>query len=101
MEEMEDMLVKEMSLIRRKTLGISANNVGTAFMQNFEDINKVVEDYNKQSEDAFQNDAILYFQSQKENYQKQIEKLQARVEKSKKQKEELDVVINTLNSEVE
>lgn len=50
-----------MSLIRRKTLGISANNVGDAFMQNFEDINKVVEDYNKQSEDAFKNDAALYF----------------------------------------
>ncbi len=52
-EEVDDFLDKGMSLIRRKTLGISANNVGDAFMKNFEDVNKVVEDYNKQSEDAF------------------------------------------------
>ena len=69
-DEVDNMLNKGMSLIRRKTLGISANNVGDAFMQNFEDINKVVEDYNKQSEDAFKNDAALYFQSEKENYER-------------------------------
>ena len=90
-----------LSLIRRKTLGIAKGNVLEAFMSNVEEINKVMDDYNKQSEDAFQNDAVLYFQSQKEQYEGQISKLQARLEKSKQQREELDKFVAEINQELE
>ena len=69
-------------MIRRKTLLVRTDNVSEAFMQNIEQIAETVQGFQKMSEESFQNDAVFYFQSEKENYERQLEKLQQRILKS-------------------
>lgn len=97
----EGVLDSEMSLIRRKTISIKADNVSDVIMQNMGSISESVATFKKMEEESSHNDVALNYQNKKENYEKQIEKLQNRLEKQTKQREEITTLANTLNPEVE
>ena len=65
-------------------------------MQNIDEISNTVSGFQKMSEESFQNDAVFYFQTEKENYERQITKLQSRIQKSHTQKSELSVMVGSL-----
>ncbi|CDW88967.1 UNKNOWN [Stylonychia lemnae] len=100
-EQEEQVLDQDISLIRRRTIAVRADNVSDVFMQNIEQISETVNGFQKLSEESFQNDAAFYFQSEKDNYEKQIEKLKNRVQKSSVQRQELQSMVVVLQQEVD
>jgi len=95
-EEFENVLDQDIALIRRKSVLVKTENVGEVFMQNIGQISETVQGFQKMSEESFKNDAVLYFQQEKENYERQIEQLKQRVEKTQRQKQELEAVVTEL-----
>lgn len=77
-EAMNEQLGKA-TIARKNTFNISGENVGQVFASNIESISNVVEGYKQLSEESFKNDAVFYYQSQKENFEKQINNIKSQV----------------------
>jgi hypothetical protein len=66
----EGVLDQDMSLIRRKTIAIKADNISDVIMQNMGGISESVSNFKKMEEESSQYDGALNFANKKENYEK-------------------------------